>query len=212
MVEFGGGFVLRRRQGDRRRGRDLLIYSADRSFEVHVVKDRWWVIVGRKRLALVARQSNVGCPAELSWSPDNKAIYITQSDGSIGGFHTDIYVVSGDSLNAAPDITQEALRDFNRKRKCVQRVKGKLLEEDRNIAGVKWAKGSSRLLVAVEIRPDSLCAQRGYFAGYLVAVPGGEILARYSPIQLLRVAAGELGPRLKGDFADLSREDRAQLP
>jgi len=192
--------------------RNLAIPAPDRTAVVHVVKDHWYVTLGQKRGSLRDKQSSVGCPAELGWSPDSRAFYITQSDGSIAGFQTLIYQIEGTQLRRLPDVNLVLRRNFNHKFGCVFYDNGRRKLEEHNVAGLKWIDKSNQLLIVMEVLPDSWCRHRGYFGGYLVSLPSAQIIQRFSPNDLMKQWANVLGERLKGDLADLSPKEQAVKP
>ena|SRR2546422_369590 len=128
--------------------------------------------------------------AEVSWAPDSKAFYVTQSDGGwVGSWYLMVYLLSSDGLGEA-DISQAALKDFQ------SRVSG-CPEEKANIAAIGWDGGSKKLLLVAEAPPHSSCRDMGKIHGYLVAVPTGEILAKYDRRSIEKSWGSLLGQRLK---------------
>lgn len=192
--------------------RNLSVNAFSRETVFHVVNGRWWVTVNGKPQSLNSKHSHVGCPADVGWSPDSKALYITQSDGEIAGFHTEVFLLADRLEELTPGINSVIERDFTRDHGCIQRIKGKLVTEEPNIAGLRWVRDHDQLLLVAEVRPDSLCGHRGYFAGYLLEIPTGKIIERYSPGELNRQWAADLGVRLKGDFEGLAVKERDMKP
>src|SRR6266852_2609374 len=46
-------------------------------------------------------------PSELSWSPDSKWIFITESGGSnLGGWHVRLFQIQGESVQRGPGVTE----------------------------------------------------------------------------------------------------------
>jgi hypothetical protein len=172
--------------------RDIKVYSPDRTKTVHVINQRWFVEVGGKELGLDPKESYVSdYPAELAWSPDSTAFYITQSDGTseIQGFHTEIYRVTERGVRQLPNLNLMVHRQFDHRHKCVLYFAGdngkpddRYEDDYSNVAGLKWLDGSSQLILVAEIAPDQACGEhRGYFGGYLLSTVDGRILRRYSP-------------------------------
>ena len=113
--------------------RDIRVYSPDRSKAVHVVNGHCFVEVGKTTLRLSSEESYVSdYPAELSWSPDSSAFYITQSDATseINGFHTELYRVNEQTVRRMQDIWSMANDRFGKRHECVN--------EDPNVAGLEW--------------------------------------------------------------------------
>lgn len=192
--------------------RKLRVVASGRKTVFHVVDGRWWVTVNGKPQSLNSKHSHVGCPAEVGWSSDSKAFYITQSDGQIAGFHTEVFLLANGLAELTPGINSLVERDFTRDHGCIQRITGKRVTEKPNIVGLRWVKDHDQLLLVAEVRPDNLCGHRGYFAGYLVEIPTGKIIERYSPGELNRQWATDLGVRLKGDFEGLPVKERNLKP
>lgn len=114
---------------------------------------------------------------ELGWSSDSKAFSVTWSDGgAVGSFHVDVFVVSGNSVRHL-NVSEPILRDFRtRHRPCPRHD---------NARAAAWLDGSSRLMVVTETYPTGDCPDLKEF-GYIVAIPSGRILGRYSRRELLR--------------------------
>lgn len=192
--------------------RNLRVIASSRETVFHVVNGRWWVTVNGRPQSLNSKHSQVGCPAEVAWSPDSKALYVTQSDGEIAGFHTEVFLFADRFEEISPNLNSVVERDFTHDHGCIQRIKGKRVTEEPNIAGLRWVKDHNQLLLVAEVRPDSLCGHRGYFAGYLIEIPTGQIIERYSPGELNRQWDKDLGVRLKGDFDGLAVKERDMRP
>jgi hypothetical protein len=191
--------------------RDLRLYSPDHEAVIRVVKDHWWIESAGRKMAPSPKGSYVSYPAELAWSPDSGAFYITWSDGSIRGFQTEVYRFEGDRIESFPDFNQVVRRDFNRLHGCTFVQDGKTYHESPNIAALGWTSGSSALLVVAEAPPDSWC-DRGYFGGYVVSLSDSAILRRYSPQQLNEQYGQMIGARLRGDFENLTKKEKSELP
>lgn len=194
--------------------RDIRVYSPDRRKAVDVTNDKWFVEVDGKRL-----EGGMGAvsyyPAELSWAPDSRAFYITESDATseIDGFHTDVYRVRDDRIEPLADVNRVVHEAFDHRHNCVTEFRGKKYNENiANIAGIAWVKGSDELLVVAEIVPDSDCGPRGYFGGYLLSTANGRILQQYSPKELGRDWKGVFGKRLEKDYVDLTLKQRLRKP
>jgi hypothetical protein len=171
---------------------------------LHIVGDHWWVEIGKQQILLQRTSARVSYPAEVAWAPDGKAFYITQSDGSIAGFLTKIYRVEDSQVEQMPDINRTVQQDFDRRHKCVVSQNGRVIADDANIAALGWAYGSSQILVVAEAPPNNFCNQSSYFEGFLLSLPSGEILERYTPQALVHGWSKMLGDRLTGDFKAIS--------
>lgn len=158
--------------------RNITVYAPDHLKAVHVMNDRWTLVAGDKTIELPIPDSYVSFyPAELSWAPDSRAFYITQSDATseIDGFHTEVYIVSDAHANRGLDITQEVLARFRLNNGCSLAFGGDVRydDSDANIAALAWVDGSNQILVVAEVPSDSSCEIRGYFGGFLVSVADG---------------------------------------
>jgi hypothetical protein len=187
--------------------RDIRVYSPDRGKAVHVVNDHWFVEVGKNRLRLNTEESYISYyPAELSWAPDSAAFYITQSDATseINGFHTELYKVDEKALRRMQDIWQVVYDRFAKRHK--------MADEDPNVAGLKWERGSSQIIVIAEVPADSVGARREYFGGYVMSTADSKVIHEYTPQELFRRWGGVFGLRLKGDYHDLHSAERKEEP
>jgi hypothetical protein len=144
-------------------------------------------------------------PAELAWAPNSRALYITEGTGYTTGYSLRIYFVDGDKLHEMKDINSNIEDDFARRHKCTD---GQLP----NVAGLHWADDSLQLFVVAEQPPISICKGMYYFGGYSVSTKTSQTVERYSPEALETRWKDVLGDRLKGDFEQLSKEERASLP
>lgn len=184
--------------------RDIRVYSPDHKMALHIVGDHWWVEIGKQQILLQRTRARVSYPSEVAWAPDGKAFYITHSDGSIAGFLTEIYRVADNQVEQMPDINRAVQHDFDRRHKCVVSQNGRDIVGHANIAALGWADGSSQILVVAEAPPNNFCNQSSYFEGFLLSLPGGEILKRYTPQALVHGWSKMLGDRLTGDFTAIN--------
>jgi hypothetical protein len=192
--------------------RDLTIATKDHMKTVRVVKGNWWVESLGRKFDFGPEKAQVGYPAELAWSPDGRAFYITSGRGLITGYTTELYQVKDGKVEQLPDINRIIKEDFERRHKCVFVDNGKDIGDEPNVGGLDWIGGSKQILVAAEVPPHSLCSQPGYFGAYLISVREGRILNRYSPKQLLQGWPRVAGQRLKDDYKGLSRREKLLVP
>jgi hypothetical protein len=203
--------------------RDIRVFSPDHKKAVHVIDEHWLVEIGGKKLSLAATKSYVSdYPAELAWSPDSRAFYITQSDGTseLQGFHTEAYLVDEQGVRPLPHIDRIVHRRFDRRHKCLLYFAGESgrpgdrFEDDyANVAGFKWVDGSSRLILVAEIPPDQACGEhRGYFGSYLLSTSDLRIIRQYSPEELVQEWGASIGFRLKANYDDLTLVERKARP
>jgi hypothetical protein len=188
--------------------RDLRVYSPDHRSSVHIVGDQWSVRVGKLTLSLKANESYVGYPAELGWAPDNKTFYITQIEGGLRTYRTEIYRVQESGIERLPGVAQNVHSDFDAKYGCVENVDGRPNRWPSNIAGFKWIDGSGQLVLIAAVPSAGICERSSYFEGYLVSIPDGKILARYTPKELKRRWGRSFGEALNYEYDAITEPDR----
>ena len=174
-----------------REGRSLRILSPDGSWVALVRDTDFELIRSINPQGPSVSSETVSSLAEVLWSPDSKALAVTQSDGGwVGGWSVVVYQVEAGTLRKI-EVSKQATAEFNRRRVPRQRS---CEVEDGNFGAATWVRGSSRLLIIAEAPPHSSCCDMGRLRGYLVSVPGGNVVARYTEKQLLarwRTALGE---------------------
>ncbi|HWG19939.1 MAG TPA: hypothetical protein VG225_05350 [Terracidiphilus sp.] len=131
----------------------------------------------------------LGVGAELLWSPDSKALFITTSDGVRNGPYR-LYVIDRfEGELEKRELTDLIVHRFGHPVKCQA-------PEDPNIAGIAWVPGSHRLWVAAEIVHHSICDSYGTFRAYEVDPQKMAIVRSLNQIEAKRILGGELGPEL----------------
>jgi len=155
-----------------------------------VVVDGTSLAVTRKgaRLAGIEKEG-VAKLAELRWSADSAAFFVTQSyGGEVGEWLVWVYRIQGDRVQRT-SVTQEVAREFKKHYRCRE-------PEEPNIGAVKWLEGSNKLLLVAEVPPHSSCPEMGKVKGYVVEVPGGRIVQEFGDRELSLRWGRELGRRL----------------
>jgi hypothetical protein len=132
--------------------------------------------------------------AELAWAPDSSRLFVTWTDGGEEGqWRTYVYDVTPKGLISHKDIAVKARLDFEK------RIRGLPIDpemdnkqdrylwdsadycEPANVVGSQWLDGSRELLVSIlVVNVPARCRYGGEFNVYRIAVPSGDILARYS--------------------------------
>jgi hypothetical protein len=139
---------------------------------------------GKKYPTTIGRWVN----AELAWSPDSKAFFVTYSDGgNIGIYHVKVVYVNPTGLRIVEPVgkTRQLVRP-----RCFD-------PEPPNIAAIKWARSdSSRLVIAAEVPAHSNCASMGTFRAFEIGVPEGKVLFTYDQIAAKKLFASDLGDEL----------------
>jgi hypothetical protein len=127
--------------------------------------------------------------AEVGWSPDSAAFFLTYSDGgNIGTYHIQIFYVTVSGLRMI-----EPMKDRRRllTPNCFE-------PEWANVAAIKWTgSDSSSLLIAAEVPPHSSCASMGTFRAFEIGLPGGNVLAEYDQIAAKKSFWRDLGVELR---------------
>lgn len=132
----------------------------------------------------------LGFNGEVAWSPDSKAIAITQTEGG-GGIGSRVYILyaAGTGMKKV-DVSHTVERAFGNPVKCEVSVPP-------NTGFIRWGSDSSRLLVAAEIVPASLCGCAGTFRVYEVALPTASIVRAYSQTESKKLFREDLGCELR---------------
>jgi hypothetical protein len=121
----------------------------------------------------VKLQGGVG--AELAWSPDSKAFFVTWSDAGLDGeYHTLVYYVSEHGLRKV-NLDLATKRAFGHPVPCL----GSTLV---NVVGVAWVEGSQRMLVAAQVPPLSICDSYNTFKAFEVSLPAAVVIKPYGQV------------------------------
>jgi hypothetical protein len=114
-----------------------------------------------------------GVGAELAWSPDSKAFFMTWSDSGLDGeYHTLVFYVSERDLRRV-NLDLAAKRAFGHPIP---------LPCDTNVVGVAWLDGSRRILIAVQVPPLSICDSYNTFRAFEVSLPEAVVIHSYGQI------------------------------
>jgi hypothetical protein len=131
-----------------------------------------------------------GVGSEIGWSPDSRAFFLTwSSEGQSGEFHVRVYYVYRSGLKKI-DLNPLVNRAFGHPPLCLGR-------SPVNVAAVAWLEGSSRILVAAEVPPHSICDSYGTFKAFEISVPETTILRPYGQLAAKKKFWSDLGPRLR---------------
>jgi hypothetical protein len=169
--------------------RHLEIASPDRSV---------MLVVKGESARLQVKGLPVGEPFEVTrdeewiWSPDSRAVVVTYILGSSGPSGASVRFV--DSGQSVPEVAEDVGRDFSVRHAdlpCAQKP---------NIAGLTWLDDSKKLVLVAEVPPSLRCEKAdGYFEAYIVSIPEGKILRRYSMEETITRFRKVLGPWLLSD-------------
>lgn len=140
---------------------------------------------------------------EWLWSPDSKAAILTTSVISPAPVIAGVNVFG--SKEAMPDVTKIIQRDFLKHHPnvvCARQV---------NVAGLTWFGGSKQAVLVAEVPPSPRCEKAdGYFEAYVIAVPQGTIVHRYSMAESIERFYDALGPALLEDIQAQKEERRSK--
>lgn len=129
---------------------------------------------------------------EVAWSPDSRAFFATYTEGgAVGNFVTKVFYVTPRGLREV-DPTKPLVAAFmSRPHYCYW-------DEGPNLGSIIWTRGSSRLLIAAEVAPHTVCEEMGTFRAYEVAVPSGKIVRTYDQLIAKKLFWPHLGDELRG--------------
>lgn len=146
-----------------------------------------------------------GVGAELLWAPGSNSFALTWSDGgTVGTFHTDVYVVSDETVKKIP-LSPIVLKRFGRPVKCE-------ISESPNVVAVAW-ESKDILVLAVQIKPHTICDSAGTFRAYSVDVRDMSILRTYSQIDAKKEFSTQLGlPLRNADDECVRLPAKCELP
>jgi hypothetical protein len=147
------------------------------------------IVSWNRRHVKVAVVGGVG--SEVAWSSDSDAFFLTWSDAGLGGeFHTRIFYVSETSLRQV-SLDSVVKRAFGHPVTCDNAAL------TANVIGIAWLESSSRVLVAAEVPPITLCDSFGIFKAFEISVPNGIVVKPYDQLAAKKKFWSYLGPRLR---------------
>jgi len=169
--------------------RHIEIFAPDRKKKAVIDGIKLNVVTNGKHL-LGMEDAGVNTLAELQWSPNSKAFFVTESDGgAVGDWHVTVYLSESRRVRSV-DVSKEVVQSFKKYYRCKE-------PEEPNIGAVKWLNGAHRLLLVAEVPPHSSCLEMGKLRGYIVDIPTGKILQEFSEKKLRADWGVYLGRRLK---------------
>jgi hypothetical protein len=141
--------------------------------------------------------------AEVAWSPDSKAFFVTYSDGgNVGTYHVKVFYVTPTGLNIIEPVPNGRTLWIP---KCFD-------AERPNVAAIGWSKDSSRLLIVVQVPPHSSCASMGTFRSYEIALPRGTVVAKHDQIASKKIFAAGLGNELRDADDNCTKQQTGCMP
>jgi len=126
--------------------------------------------------------------AEVLWSPDSLAFFVTYTDGgAVGTYHVLVYRMDDKGVHKSEPVPNG--RKLS-KPDCMTR-------EYPNVGGIQWGADSASLVLAVEVPPHSSCVDMGTFHAFEISVPGGKVLREYGQLEAKSLFAKTLGVELR---------------
>jgi hypothetical protein len=150
---------------------------------------------------VLEQRFNFGLNAQVLWSPQRNRFALTGSNGgAVGQYETAIVTVRQNAIDWV-DVTPSIERAFGHPVTCAYR-------EPPNVGAVSWVS-ESRLLVAAQIMPHSVCDSMGTFVLYRFALSSKRIELRYGQLEAKKAWRTLLGPSLLAAPDDCVRRPRA---
>ncbi len=171
-------------------GRVFLAPSPDRAMTIQVSGMTLNVLEGRRP---VEGGEGIGLllPAEIGWSPDSKAFFLTSSDGGPDGvWDAAVFLLEHGRLGYH-GITGQAGERFSRDLPCA----GPGMP---HLGVLKFLEGSRQALLAAEAPAASSCGPGERVRGYVVEVPSGNVVRDMDQRRLMLDWGEALGPRFDG--------------
>ncbi len=126
--------------------------------------------------------------AEIGWSPNSNAFFLTESlGGAVGEWRVTVYLIEDGKVRVV-DVSEEIMKEFEKHYECKE-------QEVPNIGAIKWIDEFETLLLVAEVPPHSSCTEMGKIRGYLVAVPSVQILKEFDEPTLRKKWGEFLGER-----------------
>ena len=170
--------------------RQIEVFAPDRRKKAVIDGVRLSVVMNGKHLPGI-EDTGVSTLAELQWSPDSTAFFITESyGGAVGDWRVTVYLSDGRRVRSL-DVSKEVIKSFKKHYLCKE-------PEEPNVGAVKWLNGAKHLLLVAEVPPHSSCLEMGKIRGYIVDIPTGSILQEFTEKKLRPDWGVYLGRRLKG--------------
>lgn len=134
-------------------------------------------LLATKAYGTASYDFGVNMIGELTWAPDSRSFFVTESDGGqLGFWFSTAYMVSDTSVTKV-DISKSPLRAFQKSRLCSQEDL-----DNANAVGLEWIQPSSRILMAV-LAPATTGCKKGVM-GFEVDPRSGTVFSTYTRSQL----------------------------
>lgn len=183
-------------QNERKNERHLKIASPDGSVLLEVSADEGQLF---KDKSAIGNHFAVAPDVEWLWSPDSQGMIITSLIGNPTPVITAVSFV--DDTLTAPELMKKVQVDFAARHPelpCAQ---------DPNVAGLTWTKDSKEVVLVAEIPASPRCEKAdGYFEAYVISIPRGQIIERYSMRETVTKFRKVLGSGLLEDVKAQRKE------
>ncbi|HWZ84302.1 MAG TPA: hypothetical protein VNW47_16860 [Terriglobales bacterium] len=141
---------------------------------------------------------------EWIWSPDSSAVMVTTHLGNAGPESAGVSFLDG-LPTVRDDLAVTIRKDF-----AARHIKLPCASES-NVAGLTWLNDSKQSVLVAEIPPSPHCERAdGYFEAYVVSIPGGRILQRYSMKETVSRFGNILGARLLNNVEGQAEEQKGR--
>ena len=193
------------------RQQSLRVCAPDGKSVVLVQNERWSVEVNGRKLAVNAKRAQLAPYSELSWAPDSRAFYLTESEGYSSGYETTIYLIRKAHIEPVSGVTRVVTTKFERRHRCSYSYEGADVGNRPNVAGLAWSDARHLVMIA-EVPPIGICKGMGYFGGFSYSIDVRSTQGSYSPKQLSDEWHDSFGPRLADDDMHLSQQEQLAVP
>jgi hypothetical protein len=134
--------------------REIHVLSPDKQKEVVVEGTKLKVVI-KGKASPELEDYGVQPLAELLWSPNSNAFFLTESDGGeVGTWNVTIYEIKGTQVRKL-FVSKHVLDSFRKRYTCTE-------SEEPNITAVKWINGGSKVLLVAQVPPHSSCRNGNY--------------------------------------------------
>jgi hypothetical protein len=152
-------------------------------------RDRNFVLEVEGRIGPLKLDIADGPNAEIGWSPDSQAFFVTENDGGLASAYLLTVVGRVNDRLVVRHLSKFIVTAFDHPVRCFE-------PEDPNVAGVAWLGSSQALLVAAQVPFRSNCDSMGMFAAYDVDPWRMAVLRTYAQLEAKSLFRSALGPRL----------------
>jgi hypothetical protein len=153
---------------------DLVAVSPDRRISVHVDKTGQLTASVRDSGPLETGRLTVIGPGTLSWSPDSKAFFINDGEGSGMSSKFRLFRIEDGRLREDQQINSSLIDRFRSEKKCHASIK------DQSVTGFGWSKDGKQIYLFVQDGPHYPCAAPGSFICWVIRTDSGLVVERVS--------------------------------